>query len=77
MHASGFRVGGRSRASEGHIGIGVAGVEGVVVGEDHFFGAVGAEGGLVVAVDDGECVEDVGGLVSPPFLDRQTAPSQD
>ena len=27
------------------------------------FGAVGAEGGFVVAADDGEGVEDVGGVV--------------
>jgi len=46
----------------GHVGVGVAGVEGVVVGEDHVFGAVGAEGGFVVAADDGEGVEDVGGV---------------
>ena len=54
---------GRSRRSEGHVGVGVAGGEGVVVGEDHVFGAVGAEGGFVVAADDGEGVEDVGGVV--------------
>jgi len=46
----------------GHVGAGVAGVEGVVVGEDHVFGAVVAEGGFVVAADDGEGVEDVGGV---------------
>ena len=45
-----------------HIRVGVAGGEGVVVGEDHVFGAVGAEGGFVVATDDGEGVEDVGGV---------------
>ena len=38
-----------------------------MVGEDHGFGAVEAEGGFVVAADDGEGVEDVGGRVSPPF----------
>ena len=32
--------------------------------EDHGFGAVVAEGGLVVAADDGEGVEDVGGIVA-------------
>ena len=49
--------------SEGYVGVGVAGGEGVVVGDDHVFGAVGAEGGFVVAADDGEGVEDVGGGV--------------
>ena len=34
----------------------------VVAGEDHVFGAEVAEGGFVVAVDDGEGVEDVGGV---------------
>ena len=58
---------GRSRASDGHIGVGVAGGEGVVVGEDHGFGTVVAEGGFVVAADYGEGVEGVGGRVSPPF----------
>ena len=55
---------GRQSRPEGldrYVDIGVAGVEGVVVGEDHVFGAVGAEGGFVVAADDGEGVEDVGG----------------
>ena len=33
-----------------------------MVGEDHVFGAVVAEGGFVVAADDGEGVEDVGGV---------------
>ena len=47
-----------------YVGVGVAGVEGVVVGEDHVFGAVGAEGGFVVAADDGEGVEDVGGVIA-------------
>ena len=46
----------------GHVGDGIAGGEGVVVSEDHCFGAVVAEGGLVVAADDGEGVEDVGGV---------------
>ena len=46
-----------------HLGIRVAGGEGVVVGEDHGFGAVVAEGGFVVAADDGEGVEDVGGVL--------------
>ena len=45
-----------------YIGGGVAGGEGVEVGEDHGFGAVVAEGGFVVAADDGEGVEDVGGV---------------
>ena len=44
-----------------HVGGGVAGGEGVEVGEDHGFGAVVAEGGFVVAADDGEGVEDVSG----------------
>ena len=63
--AAGWRIWGRgwSRRSEGYVGVGVAGGEGVVVGEGHVFGAVGAEGGLVVAADDGEGVEDVGGVV--------------
>ena len=47
-----------------HVGGGVAGGEGVEVGEDHGFGAVVAEGGFVVAADDGEGVEDVGGVVA-------------
>ncbi len=45
-----------------YVSDGVAGGEGVVIGEDHVFGAVVAEGGLVVAADDGEGVEDVGGV---------------
>jgi len=45
-----------------YVDVGVAGGEGVVVGEDHLFGAVGAEGGFVVFADDGEGVEDVGGV---------------
>ena len=44
-----------------YVNIRIAGGEGVVVGEDHGFGAVVAEGGFVVAADDGEVVEDVGG----------------
>ena len=59
-----------------HVGGRIAGGEGVVVGEDHGFGTVVAEGGFVVAADDGEGVEDVGGRVSPPFLDHRTAPPQ-
>ena len=46
-----------------YLNIRIAGVEGVVVGEDHGFGTVVAEGGFVVAADDGEGVEDVGGVV--------------
>ena len=46
-----------------HVGVGIAGGEGVAVGEDHGFGAVVAEGGFVVTADDGEGVEDVGGVV--------------
>ena len=46
---------------DGCVNVGVAGGEGVVVGEGHVFGAVVAEGGFVVAADDGEGVEDVGG----------------
>ena len=53
-----------------YVNICVAGVEGVVVGEDHVFGEVGAEGGFVVAADNGEGVEDAGGRVSPPFPDH-------
>ena len=49
--------------SDSHVGVRVAGGEGVVVGEDHGFSAVVAEGGFVVAADDGEGVEDVGGVV--------------
>ena len=49
---------------DGHVGGGVFGGEGVEVGEDHGFGAVVAEGGFVVAADDGEGVEDVGGGVA-------------
>ena len=45
-----------------YLNIRVAGGEGVVVGEDHGFGAVVAEGGFVVAADNGEGVEDVGGV---------------
>jgi len=45
-----------------HLNIRIAGVKSVVVGEDHLFGAVGAEGGFVVLADDGEGVEDVGGV---------------
>ena len=41
-----------------------------MVGEDHGFGAVVAEGGFVVAANDGEGVEDVGGRVSPPSPDH-------
>ena len=47
-----------------HLHLGIAGGEGVVVGEDHLFCAVAAEGGFVVAADDGEGVEDVGGVIS-------------
>ena len=50
--------------SHRHVGGGVAGGEGVVVGEDHVFGAVVAEGGFVAAADDGEGVEDVDGVVA-------------
>ena len=49
---------------DGHVGGGVAGGEGVEVGEDHGLGAVVAEGGFVVAADDGEGVEDIGGVVA-------------
>ena len=42
-----------------HLGVGVAGGEGVHVGEDEGFGAVVGELGLVVAFDDGEGGEDV------------------
>ena len=47
-----------------YLHIRISGGEGVVVGEDHGFGAVGAEGGFVVAADDGEGVEDVVGVVA-------------
>ena len=52
----------RFGALDRHLNVRVAGGEGVVVGEDHVFGAVVAEGGFVVAADDGEGVEDVGGV---------------
>ena len=58
----GASSGGKAGPLDSHVGGGVAGGEGVVVGEDHIFGAVVAEGGLVVAADDGEGVEDVGGV---------------
>ena len=58
----GASSGGKAGPLDSHVGGGVAGGEGVVVGEDHVFGAVVAEGGLVVAADDGEGVEDVGGV---------------
>ena len=58
----GASSGGNAGPLDSHVGGGVAGGEGVVVGEDHIFGAVVAEGGLVVAADDGEGVEDVGGV---------------
>ena len=35
-----------------------------MVGEDHGFGAVVGEGGFVVAADDGEGVEGVGGVLA-------------
>ena len=35
-----------------------------MVGEDHGFGAVVAEGGFVAAADDGEGVEHVGGVLA-------------
>ena len=44
-----------------------------MVGENHVFGAVVAEGSFVVAADDGEGVEGVGGRVSPPFPDHGTS----
>ena len=56
-----------------YLNIRIAGGEGVVVGEEHGFGAVVAEGGFVVAEDDGAGVEDVGGRVSPPFPDHGTS----
>ena len=59
-----------------YLNIRVAGGEGVVVGEDHGFGAVVGEGGFVVAADDGEAVEGVGGRVSPPFPGHRTTPPQ-
>ena len=46
----------------GHVGGGVAGGEGVELGEDHGLGVVVAVGGLVAAADDREGVEDVGGV---------------
>ena len=48
----------------GYLNIRVAGGEGVSVGEDRGFGSVVAEGGFVVAADDGEGVEDVGGVLA-------------
>ena len=50
--------------SDSHIRVCVAGGEGVVVGEDHGFGAVVGEGGFVVAAEDGEGVEGVGGVLA-------------
>ena len=47
-----------------YLNIRIAGGEGVVVGEDRGFGAVVGEGGFVVAADDGEGVEDVGGVLA-------------
>ena len=61
-HFSGYWGNCEFTFSNRNVGGGVAGGEGVVVGEDDDFGAVVAEGGLVVAADDGEGVEDVGGV---------------
>ena len=47
-----------------HYCLGVAGLEGVHVGADEVVGAVFAEGGLVLALDDGEGAEDVGGVIA-------------
>lgn len=41
-----------------------------MAGEGHGFGAVVAEGGFVVAADDGEGVEDVGGKRNSVFEER-------
>ena len=46
-----------------HSGFGIAGCEGVHVGKDKGFGAVVAEGCFVLALNDGEGGEDVGGVV--------------
>ena len=56
-----------------YVGICIAGGEGVVVGEDHVFGAVVAEGGFVVAANDGEGVEDVGGRCNSVLEARLSA----
>ena len=41
----------------------IPGVQGVHVSQDQFLGAVAAEGGLVLAADDGKGVEDVGRVI--------------
>ena len=56
----GASSGGNAGPLDNHVGGGVAGGEGVVVGKDNGFGAAVAEGGLVAAADDGEGVGDVG-----------------
>ena len=47
-----------------HSGVGVSGGEVAHLGKDTVFGAVAAELGLVVALDDGGSGEDVGGVVA-------------
>ena len=54
-------------------GFGVAGGEGVHVGEDEVLGAVTAKGGLVLALDDGEGAEDVGGVVAVDAVEVEVA----
>ena len=54
-----------------HVGGGVASGKGVEVGEAHGFGAVVTEGGFVVGADDGEGVEDIGGICAS-CLDRKS-----
>ena len=52
------------RALLGYDGGGVAGGQGVHVGEDEVAGAVAAACGLILAADDREGVEDVGGVLA-------------
>ena len=47
-----------------HLNIRIAGVKSIVIGQNHLLRPVGAEGGFVVAADDGEGVEDVGGVIA-------------
>ena len=54
-------------------GCSVAGLEGVHVGEDEVAGAVAAEGCLVLALDDGEGAEDVGGVLAAYAVEVEVA----
>ena len=62
-----MRPSGQNRCDGLGCHIRIAAGEGVVVGEDHVFGAVLAEGGFVVASDEGKGAEDVDRHVSPLF----------